>query len=885
MYMLYKKLTILIPIVIGLLFLATMSSNISADGLSAQNDLGHFYIHDQVLYFKGTLNGQTYSEYVALTGDSNTTGINSSFVDGVTAVYATDGIYSFLDTRSQLFGLGEGVETYFGGAAGSNSSYVYLGGSTRDPISSVSLTNQGSIIKSDDGSMAVRGEHITEAGDQYDATISGSTNEEMVVLSNTNVARTSDGTLWIGNTNATMSNIDAFNGENVVSIDGSTSSSDIDQMWALTDAGRLLYSTDGTTWVETATNVSQFFHNQSGKTVVIKTDNSYHVSDGGDPTTFAATTTGQMYSDTSNVMFDGDTLIIHNGNDLYQVDNSDTFSHLYTIAATYDSNGFDNFGLHTNGTEFGPDNLTKDGDAYDLAGFDIAGYDQTGFNSDGRDSRGFDSNGDNTNGTRFDSNNLAFDGTAFDSISGNDWEGFDSIGFNSERFDRDHLFEGCVIGTDPNNYGCRFSTDITSDLYQKTFDDQGYFDGRDYVGNTAGGLDQEGFRTIEPNIGYNEFTNSYFGQDNLTVDGETYYNSYNWEGYDATGFNASGFDQNGLDSLSFDVNGLWNNTSSYFDETQCSGGTSVVQGGGTFYNGFDCLGYDSDGYDVSGFDASGLDVRGFQSTGLWGDTASYFHPTENTTIDSLEFDPITNLTWGDSEFGTDNLTWNDQIYGSNDRDWEGYDEAGFLLGGVHRNETIYDDQGFDINGWNANGVFKDGATVKNGKLTKAFTMSHAVERDSFFKALVKGSKISKAGNTLLGDLYIRNNTRDGFEVSIDSLEGGILQPSGVSALTADGEVAIPYSIALKRDGELGVGIDETLTFTSSELASASADRAALDASGLIGVTILKVAGGGSSASSATDLKYSLVVNIVDDSNVMEMAGTYTDTLTVTYKDH
>jgi hypothetical protein len=885
MYMLHKKLTSLIPIVMGLLFLAMMSSNITANGLSAQNDLGHFYIHDEVLYFKGTLNGQTYSDYVALTGNSNNTGINSSFADGVTAIYATGGIYSFLDTRGQLFGLGEGVETYFGGSAGSNSAYVYLGGSSSAPISSVSLTNQGAIIKSGDGSMAVRGEHITDAGGQYDSTLSGSTNEDMVVLSNTNVARTSDGKLWIGNTKATMSNINAFNGENITSIGGSTSSADVDQMWALTDAGRLLYSTDGTTWVESETNVSQFFHNSSGKTVAIKNDNSYHMSTVSDPTTFAATSTGQMYSDTSNIMFDGDTLIIHNGNDLYQVDNSDAFSHLYTIAATYDSNGFDNFGIHTNGTEFGPDNLTKDRDAYDLAGFDISGYDQTGYDSNGRDSRGFNSSGDNSNGTRFDSNNLAFDGTAFDSISGTDWEGYDLAGFDSNRFDRAGLFEGCSIGADPNNYGCRFSTDASSALYQKTFDSQDYFDGRNYLGNTAGGLDQDGFRTVEPNIGYNEFTNSYFGEDNLTVSDGTYYNGYNWEGYDATGYDSSGFDQDGLDSLGFDVNGLWNNTSSYFDSTQCSGGTSVVQGGGTLHNGFDCFGYDSSGYDLSGFNDSGLDARGFRSTGLWGDSASYFHPTENTTIDNLEFDPITNLTWDNSEFGTDHLTWNDQVYGSDNRDWEGYDAAGFLLSGVHRNTTIYDDQGFDINGWNANGVFKDGMTVKNGELTKDFTMSHSVERDSFFKTLVKGSKISSAGDTLLGDLYIRNNTRDGFEVSIDSLEGGILQPSGVSALTPDGEVAIPYSIELTREGDLGVGIDETLTFSSSELSSASANRSSLDASGLIGVTILKVAGSGSVASSATDLQYSLVINIVDDSNVMEMAGTYTDTLTVTYKDH
>ena len=175
--------------------------------------------------------------------------------------------------------------------------------------------------------------------------------------------------------------------------------------------------------------------------------------------------------------------------------------------------------------------------------------------------------------------------------------------------------------------------------------------------------------------------------------------------------------------------------------------------------------------------------------------------------------------------------------------------------------------------------------VENTEVTTQFSMTHSVERDSFFKTLVETSKITKAGDTKLGRFYVRNNTRDGFELSIDSAEGGVLHPTGVSALTPDGEVDIPYSIEIVKEGDIGVGIDETYTFTSSALASAASDRAALDAAGLIGVTILKIAGGGSSASSATDAKFELFVNIQDDSNVMEMASTYTDTLTLTYKDH
>ena len=75
--------------------------------------------------------------------------------------------------------------------------------------------------------------------------------------------------------------------------------------------------------------------------------------------------------------------------------------------------------------------------------------------------------------------------------------------------------------------------------------------------------------------------------------------------------------------------------------------------------------------------------------------------------------------------------------------------------------------------------------VKNDAVTSQFSMSHVVARDSFFKTLVETSKITKAGNTKLGRFYVRNNTRDGFELSIDSLKGGVLQPTGVSATRSE----------------------------------------------------------------------------------------------------
>jgi hypothetical protein len=177
--------------------------------------------------------------------------------------------------------------------------------------------------------------------------------------------------------------------------------------------------------------------------------------------------------------------------------------------------------------------------------------------------------------------------------------------------------------------------------------------------------------------------------------------------------------------------------------------------------------------------------------------------------------------------------------------------------------------------------------VQDSAESASFSMSHVVARDSFFKTLVETSKITKAGSTKLGRFYVRNNTRDGFELSIDSLEGGVLEPAAIN----DGEIPIPYDISITKEGDIGVGIEETYEISSAALANAAANKGTLTtlfgAKGLPGVTILKIAGGGdktSAASSATDAKFELIVNIEDDVNVMEMAGTYTDVLTLTYRD-
>ena len=159
--------------------------------------------------------------------------------------------------------------------------------------------------------------------------------------------------------------------------------------------------------------------------------------------------------------------------------------------------------------------------------------------------------------------------------------------------------------------------------------------------------------------------------------------------------------------------------------------------------------------------------------------------------------------------------------------------------------------------------------VNNTSVSGQFHIMHTVERVSFFKTLVNTSYIQKSGETKLGRFFIKNNTRDGYKLTITSEQGGVLAPSGVSADQEDGETPIPYNISILKNGEIGDGFDENYDHTSTALA---ADF----------ITVLEKAG--NSITSLTDASFTLYINIVDDSNNMEMAGSYSDTLTLTYED-
>jgi hypothetical protein len=162
------------------------------------------------------------------------------------------------------------------------------------------------------------------------------------------------------------------------------------------------------------------------------------------------------------------------------------------------------------------------------------------------------------------------------------------------------------------------------------------------------------------------------------------------------------------------------------------------------------------------------------------------------------------------------------------------------------------------------------SNVQDASESGTFELEHEVTRESYFKTIVATSLIVDEGRTKLGRIIVRNNTRDGYKVSISSAEGGALVP----ASTDDGEENILYDLSLSKSGDVGEGMNLITSITTTALNLGPVDflYTAFDA------------GSGEAVSSPTDVSFDLNVVITDDSNVMEMAGSYSDTLTVTYTD-
>jgi hypothetical protein len=152
----------------------------------------------------------------------------------------------------------------------------------------------------------------------------------------------------------------------------------------------------------------------------------------------------------------------------------------------------------------------------------------------------------------------------------------------------------------------------------------------------------------------------------------------------------------------------------------------------------------------------------------------------------------------------------------------------------------------------------------NATVSDTYTLSHVVARISTFTTKTLGTTINN-GDNIIGKFEIENNTIDGYKVQIKSLQGGVLAP----AADGDGEEDIDYTLVVQKiNGELGEGLALTSTVV---FAQPNLNEDIIELTGELKQV------------SPTDVSYKLVVS-VDAAEAMTMAGSYSDTITLTYTD-
>ena len=142
-------------------------------------------------------------------------------------------------------------------------------------------------------------------------------------------------------------------------------------------------------------------------------------------------------------------------------------------------------------------------------------------------------------------------------------------------------------------------------------------------------------------------------------------------------------------------------------------------------------------------------------------------------------------------------------------------------------------------------------------------VDHFVPRDSSIEiSQLRGNL--RNGPNVLGRIVVHNNTADGFNVALQSENNSALSP----ATFEDGSEPIPYEISLEKVmGNLGIGIIEN----TEPILNGSLPVKILD------TFIVQ--------ESPTHIAYKVILNLMDTSNALKLAGDYSDRLTITYTDY
>ena len=156
-------------------------------------------------------------------------------------------------------------------------------------------------------------------------------------------------------------------------------------------------------------------------------------------------------------------------------------------------------------------------------------------------------------------------------------------------------------------------------------------------------------------------------------------------------------------------------------------------------------------------------------------------------------------------------------------------------------------------------------SVAFGAVAHEFDLNHEVARDSSIAYTVNGEGKMIAKVNKLGNAIINNNTMDGWKLTVLSANAGQF----TNTSTGNGEVPINYSLDIKHiTGAIGDGIHlaESLDLGASES------------------FICDLESGSNQNSATVNLKLGFEVDFSKQGPLFEMAGTYSDTLTITYAD-
>ena len=179
----------------------------------------------------------------------------------------------------------------------------------------------------------------------------------------------------------------------------------------------------------------------------------------------------------------------------------------------------------------------------------------------------------------------------------------------------------------------------------------------------------------------------------------------------------------------------------------------------------------------------------------------------------------------------------------------------------------------------------------NGQVSENYEIFHRVDRISEFKSTrVADSFNSDGTETEFLKLVVRNNTFDGFNVFLTPTNGLFKAENTFSGNTQsdtlqDGESDISYSIHISKiSGVIGNGMSFGHNGTAS--GSSIAWNTSTVESGVSDPTALQVFyRSASNQTSATDCSVSIRLKLdADQLSRLNMAGRYSETIIVTYRD-